>query len=797
MEVHVQGNGEVEGKLDGGDVGEGGVEGGEGAMGFERNLEEEVPSTSECVSEEELKGEGGGGFGEEAELTREESGTSSPRVERSEGVKEELKRENGTSSPRGERSEGRREERNAGEGLRAGGSKGKGSGGRGRGKGPGGVGKESGRNGKGESNRGRGGDGGSKGSETIRAAGLPSMRRTKSQPGRSRGGGEREEIAEEKKEEPVQEKEDVPQSSDRASGEVGANWASWVGCVKEWVEKQEPAILAVRDYLLQLRARVQSRVRQHWPLVRAWLLLITRVMLMLSLLGLEAAIRGFASLFRLGSAAHFLLLWCTVLSFIRLSGLFNLIIVLGLSAGAVFFVGYTPAFVLLALFGTAVLWLYGSFWTTGAVMIVGGALFAANQGRLAVFTTMSYAVYSMKSSGGWLGLLFCIALSFISSDLALYFLSSVEKDEKFTNSKADQTPFSHQKSFNGRSSDGSVPYTDSSQGNGDTARSSTGASTSGANEGDPLSAEEEVARVLGCNDHYAVLGFARYDTFDISSLKREYRKKAMLVHPDKNGGNDQAEEAFKRLQNAYEILLDAVKKKTYDEELRREDLLMTIRRHHVHGNGRNGTPDCGCRHSEDDGDEGLPANSRRISCRKCGKDHAWISTNKTKLRARWCMECQDHHPAKDGDGWVEQTGQAFFFGIFQKIDLPHAYACADGMVYEVTEWVLCQGLKCPPNTHKPTFHVNTSGIGKSPTRPARSSSKGAPGAPDGFPFADFDSNMTEEEFFVWLQNNMASANFSDLNGGAPFPGGAPKGSPAKPGSATKTRGKKKKGKKQW
>jgi hypothetical protein len=28
---------------------------------------------------------------------------------------------------------------------------------------------------------------------------------------------------------------------------------------------------------------------------------------------------------------------------------------------------------------------------------------------------------------------------------------------------------------------------------------------------------------------------------------------AMLVHPDKNGGNEKAEEAFKRLQNAYEV----------------------------------------------------------------------------------------------------------------------------------------------------------------------------------------------------------------------------------------------------
>lgn len=44
----------------------------------------------------------------------------------------------------------------------------------------------------------------------------------------------------------------------------------------------------------------------------------------------------------------------------------------GLSAGAMFLVGYTPAFVLLALYGTAVLWLYGSFWITGGVIVIGG-----------------------------------------------------------------------------------------------------------------------------------------------------------------------------------------------------------------------------------------------------------------------------------------------------------------------------------------------------------------------------------------------------------------------------------------
>jgi len=45
-----------------------------------------------------------------------------------------------------------------------------------------------------------------------------------------------------------------------------------------------------------------------------------------------------------------------------------------------------------------------------------------------------------------------------------------------------------------------------------------------------------------------------------SLLKREYRKKAMLVHPHKNMGNEEAAEAFKKLQNAYE--LDRLKQKT-------------------------------------------------------------------------------------------------------------------------------------------------------------------------------------------------------------------------------------------
>ncbi|MCH94778.1 chaperone protein dnaJ, partial [Trifolium medium] len=43
-------------------------------------------------------------------------------------------------------------------------------------------------------------------------------------------------------------------------------------------------------------------------------------------------------------------------------------------------------------------------------------------------------------------------------------------------------------------------------------------------------------------------------------------------------GNEKAVEAFKKLQNAYEILMDSLKRKAYDDELRREEILNVFNR---------------------------------------------------------------------------------------------------------------------------------------------------------------------------------------------------------------------------
>jgi len=64
-------------------------------------------------------------------------------------------------------------------------------------------------------------------------------------------------------------------------------------------------------------------------------------------------------------------------------------------------------------------------------------------------------------------------------------------------------------------------------------------------------------------DYYEILGVER--NAGIDDIKKAYRKLAVKFHPDKNPGDKNAEEQFKELGEAYEVLCDSQKRAAYDQ----------------------------------------------------------------------------------------------------------------------------------------------------------------------------------------------------------------------------------------
>jgi molecular chaperone DnaJ len=64
-------------------------------------------------------------------------------------------------------------------------------------------------------------------------------------------------------------------------------------------------------------------------------------------------------------------------------------------------------------------------------------------------------------------------------------------------------------------------------------------------------------------DYYEVLGLERGAAE--SDIKKSYRRMAMKYHPDRNPGDENAEDSFKEVKEAYEVLSDSQKRATYDQ----------------------------------------------------------------------------------------------------------------------------------------------------------------------------------------------------------------------------------------
>ncbi|XP_048429792.1 uncharacterized protein LOC103936190 [Pyrus x bretschneideri] len=518
----------------------------------------------------------------------------------------------------------------------------------------------------------------------------------------------------------------------------------------KWLQSQKHMYSRFRTAMGGCGDKIGMFVERHWPTVCSGCAWTGRLLILLLIYWWNCVVRGFRSCIGLGSAALLLIMWSCFLSLTSISCVVCVLLSMGAAGAAVQYLGYTPGLFIVGIFGILILWMYANFWITGILFIVGGYLFSLNHARLLVLMATVYAIYCVKVQVGWHGVVISINLAFISNDALSYMLQwcdKVSESTHFEEQKQSETVM--EDDFSGEC-EYSIP-TDQSEKLHSCNSSSTPSTSAVINEKEEsfpikvvkeeISSADEMKKILDSNDHYEALGFPRHKKVDAAILKKEYRKKAMLVHPDKNMGIALASESFKRLQCAYEVLSDPTKKRDYDEQLRKEE------------SKTKSVCQKSCGTSHQDGPDYYSEESRRIQCTKCGNSHIWVCTNRSKSKARWCQDCCQYHQAKDGDGWVEYKG-SLVFNRPHKVEIPRAFVCAESKIFDVSEWAICQGMACRPNTHRPSFHVNMVGLEK--TQRSNSSR---------FPW-DLDAEMMdedEEEFEVWLQQALASGLFCETS----------------------------------
>ncbi|KAM3254032.1 hypothetical protein ACQJBY_047886 [Aegilops geniculata] len=489
------------------------------------------------------------------------------------------------------------------------------------------------------------------------------------------------------------------------------------------------------------RDRLAFLVDRHWPAVSRACASSSRLLLEALRQWRGCTARGLLALASLGPAAVFVILWSCFVCMTSSACALYALLGLGAVAAVIHYMGYTPGLLIVGLFGIMIMWMYGYFWITGMLLVAGGCMCSLKHARFVIPVLAMYAVYCVAVRVGWLGVFFTLNLSFLTNDLLNKLLQGYE-------GSTEERPFEEMKDsdpatdafFRGCEyppAPESEPETVSS------AKPFCAAPTQDVlhvqKEPSPSkivksnsTSLDEMKRIMDGSTYYDVLGIPRSKSINQIELKKEYRKLAVLVHPDKNMGNPLACESFKKLQSAFEVLSDLTKKNGYDEQLRKEESRQMTQRSRVV--------------SQPSGVEFLSEESRRIQCTKCGNFHLWICTKRSKAKARWCQDCSQYHVAKDGDGWVENRYSASL-----KIEIPRAFVCAESKIFDVSEWATCQGMECKPNTHGPTFMVNMVGADRMPQRSQSSR----------YPFSLDAEMIPEDEFELWLQQALATGVFSD------------------------------------
>ncbi|CAI5480584.1 unnamed protein product [Closterium sp. Yama58-4] len=173
-----------------------------------------------------------------------------------------------------------------------------------------------------------------------------------------------------------------------------------------------------------------------------------------------------------------------------------------------------------------------------------GIVAASGSPRAALLLLVASTVYHVVVRAGLTTLCLTLLASFLACDLLLLLASSLQDDP----AQPDSSPANQSQASTAGGGEPGVGV-EGAVGEGEAGLAG------GGGAGGEASGGGEIERIVWCSNHYEVLRLAPFcAAVDESALKKEYRRMAMLVHPDKHGGDEKnAIVAFQRLQSAYEV----------------------------------------------------------------------------------------------------------------------------------------------------------------------------------------------------------------------------------------------------
>lgn len=94
------------------------------------------------------------------------------------------------------------------------------------------------------------------------------------------------------------------------------------------LEQQRPLFNSMKDTLLNTNDYVRKKIMKAYPIVLKWMMHLGNIMLLISIVWLDCALRGIDSFIRMGTTSFFSVIWFSILSTIAMVGILKFLVVL-------------------------------------------------------------------------------------------------------------------------------------------------------------------------------------------------------------------------------------------------------------------------------------------------------------------------------------------------------------------------------------------------------------------------------------------------------------------------------------